>query len=116
MLLIKTEIRSSTILNAGLGLFTCEFIPKNTLIWKVNFEIDRLIYANDITVDIQKRAIYLYMIDCYLLTDDHFMNHSVKPNIGIDARARCDIAKGNELLCNYNHVMFPNLEPFYEKD
>ena len=42
MLVVKTKIKNSPI--HGIGLFAEEFIPKGTLVWKLNKKFD-LIYT-----------------------------------------------------------------------
>ena len=114
VLLIKTELRPSTI--NGIGLFVPEPVKAGTLIWKFNPSIDRLVtrgvyegLPEVARAFIDHFASRIYP-DLYLLCGDNarFINYANPPNIDckskhIDAEffATHDLAAGSELLDNY---------------
>lgn len=110
MLLVKTEIKSSAI--HGIGIFTLEFIPKNTKIAEFNPLIDRTLTKSqfDLLTQIEKDFILHYGYienSIYHLNLDNmrFMNHSVTPNTRqgiLEDFAEKDIQIGEELTCNYS--------------
>lgn len=120
MLKVKTRLKMSTIPDAGLGLFAEEFIPKGTLIWELDINIDRLISK----IEFEKMdEVYKKFITTYgFTTEDYpfiilcadnarFVNHSVPGNmIGGEKKfssmeqsfAVRDIHPGEEILENYS--------------
>ncbi|MDP3934768.1 MAG: SET domain-containing protein [Candidatus Giovannonibacteria bacterium] len=113
MLLVKTKIGPSKI--NGIGLFTDQFIPKETLVQKFMPGFDLEISENDIpNLSEPAREQFLkyayknkggYYILCF--DDTRFLNHADNPNLisndsdeEIDIAAR-DIQKGEELTVNY---------------
>ncbi|MEY2641343.1 MAG: hypothetical protein RL150_736 [Candidatus Parcubacteria bacterium] len=119
MLLIKTVVKPSTVPEAGLGLFADEDIPAGTVTWRYAPGFDQVINESRLaTLSPQARALclkYAYkdsvtgeLILCG--DDERFINHSENPNVlqlatelhpeGIEIAA-WDIAKGEELFCNY---------------
>lgn len=116
MLLVKTKVKDSGI--HGLGLFAAEFIPKDTIIWKLNTKFDLLLKKEDIEnfSDAAKAQIlhYAYFDENYqkyvLCSDDaRFFNHSKTPNcldkmVGDEDQtiAMRDIEEGEELTSDYS--------------
>ncbi len=118
MLMVKTKLGSSQI--EGIGLFADEDIPKGTITWQFVPGFDQAFSATQIaswpeTARLEMlRYTYLHSrtgmyIAC--LDNARFMNHSDHPNTegvyagsddeGYDIATR-DIAKGDELTCDYN--------------
>lgn len=111
MLCVPTYIAQSTI--EGIGLFAAKPIARGTVIWRFEPRFDvridlRDIPENDaITRDFLLR--YGYRPDAepvYVLCGDNarFMNHASLPNaddIGDETIARVNIARGQEITCNY---------------
>ena len=117
MLLVKTRIGPSKI--AGIGLFADQFISKGTMIWKftpgLDLEVNRCKLARLSPAAKKQFLNYAYLIpdtSTYVLCfdDARFFNHSECPNV-LDVEvpgeenwvvvARGDIAKGDELTCDY---------------
>ncbi len=113
MLLIKTIIKESPI--AGLGLFADEFIPKGTVIWKLNPLIDKIIPVSETAsfTALEREFLEKYAYregDNLILCSDNgrYFNHSSHPNTLdlIDERgsvsvAKKDIEAGEELVSDY---------------
>ena len=117
MLLIKTFIGPSRI--NGIGLFTDQFIPKNSITWKITPDLDLARSAEELE-KLSKIARTTFLKHAYLSTrtglyvlcfdDARFFNHSDMPNIGdanspdseegVDIALR-DILVGEELTCDY---------------
>lgn len=117
MLMVKTRLGMSQI--EGLGLFADEDIPKGTVTWRFVIGFDQTFGAADIA-DLPETArlelmryVYLHIrtgkyVAC--LDNARFMNHCSNPNTagvypsendeGYDIATR-DIAKGEELTCDY---------------
>ncbi len=116
MLMVKTKLGMSQI--EGLGLFADEDIPKGTVTWRFVIGFDQTFGAADIaglpeTARLElRRYVYLHSrtgkyVAC--LDNARFMNHCSDPNTagvypdgceGYDIATR-DIAKGEELTCDY---------------
>ena len=116
MLLVKTEVRPSTI--HGLGLFAGEFIPKGKVIWEFEPGFDLAIDKEKIdnlppiprkwfqhyAHLSRKNGKYTLSVD-----NDRYINHSSNPNTeDIDTGreelatvALRDIEAGEELTCDY---------------
>ncbi len=111
MLLVKTYLGESPI--AGKGLFASEDIKKGTVVWRFHDKLDLALsveeYNNLPAVQKEYMDIYSYLSDDgYILCGDHskFMNHDDEPNTiedGLDCIASRDIAKDEEITCNYFH-------------
>lgn len=115
MLRIKTKIGPSGI--HGIGLFADQFVPKGTVTWQYDPEIDLSITKQqlDALSPLSKDFFLFYTYfdqqrELYILPSDHlrFINHSVqeeKRNIAStpdqDVASR-DIQPGEELFCDYN--------------
>jgi uncharacterized protein len=118
MLLVKTYIGQSSI--NGMGLFADQFIPKGTVIWRFNPDLDR-IYPKSMVKDMEdsflksflKRYCYLdedkkkpYYVLC--VDDARFMNHSDNPNTsngdGDQTINNRDIQPSEEITCNYYEI------------
>lgn len=113
MLKIKTIVKESNILNAGLGLFANEFIPKGAIIWEMTPCFDLIFNKLEIEMleEIQKKYFYKY---CFVLgglyyfccDDAKYFNHSETPNCD-DPKdknitiANRDIEIGEELTSDY---------------
>lgn len=116
MLLVKTKVGDSGI--HGLGLFADQFIPKDTLIWKLNTKFDLLLTKEEIEnlSEPARKIVYHYAYfdenyDKYVLCSDdaRFFNHSDSPNCmdkivdGDDLTiALRDIEAGEELTSDYS--------------
>lgn len=112
MLLIKTYLKKSNISNAGIGCFADEFIPKDTLIWKFNPNIDRKFTQEEFDKfnNLEKEFLKIYCYknneEYYLCVDNgRFFNHSENSNTyeGLDQStyALKDIHKDEEIVSNY---------------
>jgi SET domain-containing protein len=113
MLLFKTYIKESAIPNAGMGCFAAEFIPKGSMLWFFNSEIDRLItpaqFATFTELEKDFLSMYCYMQrgDYYLCVDNgRFFNHSAAPNTFESPSeqatfAAVDIQVGDEITSDY---------------
>jgi hypothetical protein len=113
MLLIETEVKTSTIPNIGLGLFTKSKIQKGQIIWQLNAEKDCEFTDADIDLlpiilrDYIRRHSYK-INNVYIFSNDNsiFMNHNSEPNVyqdfesGVEIADR-DIEAGEELFCSY---------------
>ena len=113
MLRVITILKHSAI--HGIGLFAGEHIAKGTVTWEYDPEFDSAFSVEDVTrmpkpaqVPFWKYAYLDKLLSKYVLCadDQRFINHStVGYNIRSTPRqdvALCDIAEGEELLCNYN--------------
>jgi uncharacterized protein len=110
MLLVETYLAESP--NKGLGLFSKNFIPKDTIIWKFVEGFDIRVHEDEYKLlsDIQKKSVdtYFWKEGNYLYSScDHsvFQNHSINPNSiedGEDMKAARDIFPNEEILVNYS--------------
>lgn len=118
MLTVKTYIDKSPV--HGIGLFAAEFIPKDTLIWKLNRELDLIITqeAYEKLSPLAKEhfdwfAYYSEGRGGWILCFDNakFVNHSKTPNTyGVgDTIASKDIQIGEEITEDY--YVFNEKEP-----
>ncbi len=119
MLMVKTKIKESTILGAGMGLFASQFIAKGTVMWRFCPGYDLIVPKDDLLrFSEESRAQFLNY--CYFNKktkhfilcgdDERFINHSENPNViqsetgdeieGVELAAR-DIQIGEELFVNY---------------
>lgn len=118
MLLVKTRLAPSPI--AGIGLFADEDIKAGTVTWRFMAGLDQLFSDDDLAVlpgPVRAQFLtYTYLHEVsgkhvYCLDNARFMNHSTDPNTagvhedngieGYDVALR-DIAKGEELTCDYH--------------
>ena len=116
MLLIKADIRSSSI--HGLGLFASEFISKGTEIWRLSPRLDLDVsfqivesYPASVKEFLQHYGYIDYRLNRYILCFDHarFINHSETPNALPDYKrdlSRVDVAirdifAGEEITIDY---------------
>jgi len=115
MLLVKTRIGESRI--HGIGLFADEFIPKGTVTWEYDPELD-FSFTKEKLDSFPKNVRDYFLFYCYydkkrdlyIMPTDHlkFINHSANSNlINIESTPDQDIASrdikpGEELLCDYN--------------
>ncbi len=113
MLLVRTQIRQSTI--HGLGLFAIEKIQKGAVIWVFNPDIDTIHTDEDLSKlasacreQIRKYAYFDTFFGAYVLCgdDSRFMNHSedpscLDPHPSLVTAAR-DIGIGEELTSDYS--------------
>lgn len=115
-MLVKTYLAPSPI--HGTGVFTAEDIPRDALIWRVDWSVDRKISQAEFEQlsgahrELWNRYAYLSrQHGVWILCGDNgrFFNHSDAPNtyeryrevpFGIDLAAR-DIARGEELTTDY---------------
>lgn len=121
----------STIPGAGNGCFAAEFIPKGTLIWKLNPTLDQIYTEHNLLMmtDLEQEFVktYAYMHnDLYFLCIDNarFFNHSIDdcnthdPSDEYATYAARDINPGEEILSDYRNFgstendKKTNLEPF----
>jgi hypothetical protein len=117
MLKIKTRLKENTIPGAGIGLFTNEFIAKDTIIWEFTHNVDKCYTEDEFSKfnELEKEFLitYCFMFNgiYYLCVDNaRFFNHSNNPNcyssefnvnnLGYTKALR-DIQPGEELLDNY---------------
>lgn len=116
MNLVKTYIDKSPI--QGIGLFAGEFIPKHSLLWKLDYPD---ILLSDWEVDSIKKdenkfkwnylKKYIYKTsngDWILCSDDaRYTNHSNNPNTIVyieDQYSLRDIQVGEEITCDYHSL------------
>ncbi len=113
MLLVSTFIEKSPI--HGIGLFSKEFISKDTIIWSFNPKLDIVISRKEMAeLGVYARETFLrycYQPDqeTYVLCfdDARFINHSDDPNTTDDSKkegyviAAKDINSGEEITSNY---------------
>ena len=112
MLTIKTKIKESLIENAGVGLFTSEFIEKGEVIWVKSIN-DIPIMKSEFEI-LKKQGLHKWIEkygtvdidgDWYCDNDNcRYCNHSLTPNImflDYSGVALEDIEVGSELVCNY---------------
>jgi SET domain-containing protein len=116
MMLIDTRVRPSAI--QGSGLFTVNFVPRGTAVWKFQGDFDREFTPEQFSAlspEAQKHLRWFAFFDaaknCWVLSGDHacFMNHASNPNTGAPGDANqpvitvalTDIAAGEELTCDY---------------
>ena len=117
MLMVKTELRPSTI--HGIGAFLLEDVKAGQLIWRFDSRIDRVFAdaeLNDMPDELREfltvYSTYHEPTGLWVLCGDngrHF-NHSDKPNtismgaaFGDDVAA-CDLPAGAELTTDYNLI------------
>ena len=112
MLLVKTSLGPSRI--HGLGVMVGERVPAGRAIWRFAPGFDLVIPAPEARELAPAFQAYLSLYgypspdfpDSLVLSCDHakFMNHSEAPNTEIRGRetfARCDLAEGDEITCDY---------------
>lgn len=115
MLLVKTYLDKSAI--HGIGLFAAEPIEKGTVLWRLDPAIDVRLTVDEIErlapsarEQIRKYTYRDRLLGAYVLCGDdaRFFNHAPDPNCidlpsagGGTTVARRDIAKGEELTCDY---------------
>ena len=117
MFLYKTEVRTATNPKMGLGLFSKEHIPANSVVWRyvdgidIKFHIDRMKEFNDAQKEYFKKYAWIEKSEdgeefvCSNADLSNFINHSNLPNIqntGIFSVAICDIQVDEEIFINYN--------------
>lgn len=111
MLLVETYLSDSP--NKGLGVFSKNFISKDTTIWKFVEGFDIKVHQSKYYLlnDVQKKFIdkYFWREDEYLYSScDHseFQNHSTNPNSiqygKEEMRAVRDIYPNEEILVDYS--------------
>jgi hypothetical protein len=114
MLMIPTFLKESDIPYAGIGLFTAKYIPKGSIIWLENSNIDlqfdsldSLNLSQPSLRQINKYAWFDKDRNIWILPGDdtRFINHSETPNcddsmLGITT-ALIDIKAGEELTVDY---------------
>ncbi len=116
MVIVPTYLDKSTI--HGFGVFAGEFIPKGTKVWEFHPLFDITLTEEEFeqlppSVK-QEVGIHLYQPEDggalhYESTIGKYMNHSQEPNV--DFRevavgwATRDIARGEELTCDYRQFM-----------
>lgn len=130
---VETEIKKSNITNAGLGVFTKEFIKKGSSVWYYN-KSSVLELTNEQLETIKNSehhefnrylTEYMYfntglnksIID---LDNTKFINHSYEPNTintGYESIALRDIEIGEEIYENYNDygAMPENMDYLHKK-
>lgn len=121
MLKIETYIEESKIPNAGIGLYTKEFIEKGRIIWYFDPDKDILLYQPDVdflkSVDLfeytEKYGTCNEALKLWELDGDNtrFMNHSFSPNIHFNevyGIALEDIDINEELTCDYTTITTPD--------
>lgn len=116
MMLIKTVVRTSMIPGAGLGCFSVDYVPKDTLIWKFNPDFDRAYTQNEFdALEIPAQEFlryygYRFKGIYYLSVDNtHYINHSDHPSMysdesGFLAFATKDILPGEEIVDDYRNL------------
>jgi uncharacterized protein len=124
MLMVSTYIAPSAI--EGLGVFAGEFIERGRLVWSLNPLFDIFIRESEIErlpqhmQDFIDRYSWTHreMPGVVMLESDYgkFMNHSLTPNTDFrvfdKGYALTDIARGEEITCNY-HECDPTFAGFF---
>ena len=117
MMLVETELRPSSI--SGIGVFATHFIPKGTVIWKLDERFYVMVKQTDVASlpqimqDHIQKYCYPHMlrdgIICCDIDNGRFMNHSnpantkfSDPELGWAIR---DIEAGEEITCNYSEFL-----------
>jgi SET domain-containing protein len=117
MLLIETYLGLSKIPNAGLGLFTSNFIPEGTVIWREHNIFDLTFTSEEVNrlgdtfwpakEKMESYAWFDSIRGVWVLPGDdtRFLNHSENPNcddseLYVTTAAR-DIMAGEELTVDY---------------
>ncbi len=117
MLLVPTEIKQSSIPEAGNGLFATERIPAGKIVWRFVPGFDQIITVENlaempkVAKDSVEHFGYLsHRLGGYIICGDSggFMNHGKYPNVleipddpFDSSKAIRDIEAGEELLSNY---------------
>jgi SET domain-containing protein len=111
MNLVKTYLDKDNF--GGIGLFAGEFIAKDTLIWELQEDFDKVINKEDFVnlsiPMVQKKFFLRYAYEMngkmVLCNDDaRFANHSNEANTFDKQFANKDIQKGEEIFCNYFEI------------
>ena len=120
----RTEVKVATNHNMGLGLFTTEFIPKDSVVWEFVEGVDIKVSINRVEQMSQAQQEYFEKYawiegDYYYSSCDltNFINHSYTPNLKIIDEiiiALEDIKPGEELFENY--VEFDEYFDEYKND
>jgi SET domain-containing protein len=124
MLMVSTYLAPSAI--EGLGVFAGEFIQRGQLLWRLNAKFDIFVRRDEIdglpdhVQDFIARYGYphLEMQEVVIVDSDNgrFMNHSLAPNTDFRifdrGYALVDIARGDEITCNY-HEFDPTFAGFF---
>lgn len=127
MLLISTYVAPSGI--QGLGVFADEYIPAGSLIWRLDSKFDILVSESDVPGLPPHMQIYMKRYSFphleqpgYRVIDvdnGKYMNHSLAPNTDFrifdSGYALVDIARGEEMTCNY-HEFDPDFVGFFTGD
>lgn len=115
MLLVPTYLAPSAI--HGTGVFAAAPIPRGTVMWRFQDGLD-IAFADAQIQALPEAARAFLETYCFrsafhgdrlVLNFDHarFINHSDKPNTDNASEvaiARVDIARGEEITCDYNEV------------
>jgi hypothetical protein len=124
MLMVSTYLAPSPI--EGIGVFAGEFIEAGRLVWCLNPKFDVFVHESEIETypphmrDFVARYGYPHLeIPGVMIIDSdngRFMNHSLTPNTDFrifdKGYALVDIARGEELTCNY-HEFDPTFAGFF---
>jgi len=112
MLMVDSYIKISSI--HGYGLFSNQFIPKGTIIWKYDPLIDKKILIDSVMSKTYREYLEYFAWkenNYYILAGDNaiFTNHSLDNNIELDVNngntiAKRDILLDEELLEDYNEM------------
>jgi SET domain-containing protein len=114
MLTVKTYLAPSAV--HGIGLFSAETIPANTIVWQYAEHIDRT-YPEELSLDIYRNVhnyTFQHLLSSsyrrggsyfYLTDNSRFINHSEHPNIAFTDNytevSLRQIKAGEEILENY---------------
>lgn len=116
MMLIKTVVQTSAIPGAGLGCFSVDFVPKDTLIWKYSPDFDRAYTQSEFdsleppAQEFLRFYGYRFKGIYYLSVDNtHYINHSDQPAMYSDASgflayAAKDLQPGEEIVDDYRNL------------
>ena len=116
MMLIETRVSPSGI--HGMGLYAVQFVPRGTPVWRFEPGFDHDFSPQQfaaLPLLAQKHTRWFCFVSRQnghvILSGDHacFINHSLSPNTGagpdtkppVVTTALRDIAKGEEITCNY---------------
>lgn len=127
MLQVRTYIAASPI--EGVGVFAAEAIAKGTVIWRSDPTFDLAIPIEQYQAspphvrELLERYAYPSTVQpgfmIYETDNGRFMNHSAAPNTDYSepgfGTAAVDIAKGEELTCDYGQFYATDVLPMPEE-
>ena len=112
MFLFRTEVKVATDPRMGLGLFTTEFIPKDSVVWEFIEGVDIKVSIDRVKQSLlghkknnNNHLLPMHIFQNTLVELTNFVNHSYKPNLKIIDEvvvALENIQPGEELFEDYS--------------